>query len=67
MLSELRNSSQGSGRKMMTNTQTILGAFAWSILAGILMLITFAPVSVESPVSVEFSARANAAPAAAAL
>jgi hypothetical protein len=51
----------------MTNTQTILGAFAWSTVAATLMLIAFAPVNVEQPAPLEFSARAAAAPAQAAL
>lgn len=51
----------------MTNTQTLLGAFAWSTVAATLMLITFAPVNVEQPAPIELSARAAAAPAEAAL
>lgn len=51
----------------MTNTQTILGAFAWSTVAATLMLITLAPVNVDKPVPVEISAAAAAAPAQAVL
>ena len=51
----------------MTNTQTILGAFAWSTLATILMLITLAPVNVEQAAPIELSARTAAAPAQATL
>lgn len=51
----------------MTNTQTILGAFAWSTVAAILMLITFAPVTVEQSAPIELSARTADAPAEAAL
>lgn len=51
----------------MTNTQTILGAFAWSTVAATLMLITLAPVNVEQPAPIELSASTAAAPAQAAL
>lgn len=51
----------------MTNTQTILGAFAWSTVAATLMLITFAPVSVEQPAPLKLSAATTVAPAEAAL
>ena len=50
----------------MTNTQTILGAFAWSTVAATLMLITLAPVNVDRPTAIEISATATA-PAQAAL
>jgi hypothetical protein len=51
----------------MTNTRTILGAFAWSTLAATLMLIALAPVNVEQPAARELSARAVPAPHHAAL
>ena len=51
----------------MTNTQTILGAFAWSTIAATLMLIALAPVNVEQPAPLEPSARTAHAPAESAL
>ena len=48
----------------MTNTQTILGAFAWSTVAATLMLITFAPVPVAQHAgSAAVSAAAATSPA----
>ena len=46
----------------MTNTQTILGAFAWCAIAATLMLIALAPVDVEQPAALELSAKVAAAP-----
>ena len=51
----------------MTNTQTILGAFAWSTVAATLMLITFAPVNVHQSAPIEISATTAAVPTQVAL